>query len=501
MSFAQYLMWIMESTGGAGSVYHMPLLVTFDGELDERALLDACAVVVRRHSVLSTAVEERDGVLVEVAAANLPTAVAAAPADLDAFVREEVLRPFDLFRGPLIRFTLVKLSPKRHVLVVVAHHLVFDGESKDVFLRDLAAFYNGTPLPRLPSTYADHAAAERVRVAGLLSEAKAFWEPRWSEPGAVHLPGYTGSSRAVAPGESLPFAIDAARLDGAGRIGVTRFELFLAALHAVLYRYGNDRVVTAVDVSTRTPETRDQLGLFVNEFPVASAPGGITSFRDLALRLRAELRATYLFREVPVARAVPRFRPRAAVAPVSVSYRRRKALPEFSGLDVSVDYTVFNHSVRSTLHLLVVEGPDGLNAHVQYRAGTLTPEAAAQIAAGLRSVLETAADEPDAALTALPVEGAGVPAAVQPVAPAAGAVTAEGTALADDIRAIWQEVLGMKGIEDDDDLFDLGGHSLTMTQIIARMRKRLRIEVSLDAFFDNPTISGVVAEIERAGRG
>jgi acyl carrier protein len=67
-----------------------------------------------------------------------------------------------------------------------------------------------------------------------------------------------------------------------------------------------------------------------------------------------------------------------------------------------------------------------------------------------------------------------------------------------EIRAIWQEVLGIDEIGDDEDLFDLGGHSLTITQIIARMRKRLGVEVSLDVFFDTPTIAGVLQSIEGA---
>ena len=66
------------------------------------------------------------------------------------------------------------------------------------------------------------------------------------------------------------------------------------------------------------------------------------------------------------------------------------------------------------------------------------------------------------------------------------------TTLTDQVREIWEEVLGISPIEDHDDIFDLGGHSLTITQIIARMRKRLDVEVSLDDFFDNPTIAGVV---------
>src|SRR6202041_942419 len=153
------------------------------------------------------------------------------------------------------------------------------------------------------------AEAERWRVERALPEARAFWQPRWSEPGPVivHDP-VLGSRRAGA---------------GAGAAcGVT-----LAAVHALLFSYGNSRVVTAIDLSTRTPETADLIGPFVNELPLASQPSGDLAFRQFGLGLRAELREMYRFREVPLARAVARVRPYAALAPISVSYRKRADRP------------------------------------------------------------------------------------------------------------------------------------------------------------------------------
>ncbi|WP_239114914.1 condensation domain-containing protein, partial [Planotetraspora kaengkrachanensis] len=185
-SFAQVGMWLTERMGRAGSAYHMPLLITLDGPLDACALIQACEALVRRHPVLATAIEERDGIPVEVPAER-PQVVVTAAEDLAPLVRAQTLRPFDVEKGPLARFTLVRLSSTRHVLVVVAHHLVFDGESKDVLVRDLAAFYDGRPLTRLTMSYADHAAAERERVQALLGEAGDYWRGRWREPGEVVL--------------------------------------------------------------------------------------------------------------------------------------------------------------------------------------------------------------------------------------------------------------------------------------------------------------------------
>ncbi|MDP9861263.1 MULTISPECIES: phosphopantetheine-binding protein [Streptosporangium] len=69
------------------------------------------------------------------------------------------------------------------------------------------------------------------------------------------------------------------------------------------------------------------------------------------------------------------------------------------------------------------------------------------------------------------------------------------------VREIWQEILRLDDIGLEEDLYDLGGHSLTITQIIARTRRRLGVEVSLDVFFDNPTIAGLAEEVTRLRGG
>ncbi|MEU8378137.1 condensation domain-containing protein [Streptosporangium sp. NPDC048865] len=540
VTFTQQGMWVTEQTVGGGAAYHMPILVHLSGDLDTGALLAACAAVVARHPMLGSVVAEVDNELRLVPGAEVPvreTAVPSGPPDspgssdgesagngeggerygraVRAAVREEILRAFDLEKGPLARFTLFGIGPGRHLLLFVAHHLVFDGQSKDILVRDLAAFYNGEPPPPLPGI--DHGRAERDRVAALLPGAREFWKPRWRDPGQTVVLGRALESRRAAEGRVLRFTVDPSitprpsptpssasaappglssasasssasappglfsasaappgAAPGAPAPGPTRFEVLLAALHTLLLGYGNTAVTTAVDLSTRPPEAAGHVGLFVNELPVASSPSPEATFREFAGTLRAELREIYRFRQVPLSRAMPRLRPHAALVPVSVSYRtRRDADPVFAGLDASVEWTVFNHAVRGALHLQCVDGPGGLEISLRHDPETV-PDAA-RVAEDLRLLLERATHDPDLSLHEL-------------LENEMGSVTT----LTDQVREIWEEVLGISPIADDDDIFDLGGHSLTITQIIARMRKRLDIEVSLDAFFDNPTIAGIV---------
>lgn len=420
VTFTQQGMWVTEQAVKVGTAYHMPLLVHLRGALDTGALLAACAAVVDRHPMLRGVVAEVDDELRLVPGAEIPVrratgspggstggSPAGSPigsptgssdgfpagspdgegaAGVDAAVREEILREFDLEHGPLARFTLFETGPGRHLLVFVAHHLIFDGQSKDILVRDLAAFYNGerpSPLPEI-----DHGRSERDRVAVMLPAAKEFWAPRWRDPGETVLLGRALRSRRAGEGRVLRLTADPSVP------GLTRFEVLLAALHVLLSGYGNAEVTTAVDLSTRPAEAADHIGLFVNELPVSSTPSPEGTFREFATGLRAELRQIYRFRQVPLTRAMPRIRPHAALVPVSVSYRtRHEADPVFTGLDASVEWTVFNHAVRGALHLQCVDGPGGLTVSLRHDPEAV-PEAP-RVANDLRLLLERATHDPD----------------------------------------------------------------------------------------------------------
>ncbi len=508
-SLAQHGMWITERMGAGGRVYHMPLAVWFDGPLDTDRLLSACGAVVEAHPALAVALVERDGALGRVPAAVVPPIrfQDASGSDPAGLIDRETGLGLDLRTGPLARFTLLRLAPERHVLVFVAHHAVFDGMSKDILVRDLAAAYAGRPLAPLPITYGDAVAEENARVAERLDAAAGFWRSRWRDRQDLLLPGLTTPSTRAAAGEAVDFAIGPDLAATAERIGVTRFELVLAALHTLLHAYGNDGAAVAVDVSTRTERTRDHIGLFVNELPLTVTPEGAFAgtFAGLARAVRDELRAVYRYRQVPLARAVGGVSPRTALTPVSVSYRRRVGdVPDFPGLGVSVDWMMFNQAVRGTLHLQMVDGPDGVAARFQFNPAILGRAHCEAVTGHLLTLLDAVAAHTDAEISDLPLPAPVGVSAASP-APQASPVQAAGTEAAgteavpyvEEVGEIWCEVLGRTGIGPDEDLFDLGGHSLSITQIIAKVRERLDVELPFDVFFDAPTIAGVAEEIAR----
>ncbi|HCT79488.1 MAG TPA: non-ribosomal peptide synthetase [Micromonosporaceae bacterium] len=348
-------MWLTERLGIAGSAYRMPLPIHFEGPLDRAAMERACEAVVARHPVLASSFAEVDGSL---------------------YLQRSEERPH-------FRYTLTELGRDRHLLVFEAHHLVFDGGSKDILLRDLAAAYTGRPLEPLPLT--QHETRDVLR-------AREYWAARWVEPEEPVLPGLSGYERTAQPGECFDFT-----LEGVDVAGFTRFEVLFAALQGLLLRYGNVNPTIAVDLGTRTHETQDAIGLYVNELPVRAEAA-----RDLITHARQQLREMYEFRAVPLSQAVS-ISPRLAIAPVSISYRRRAADVKFASLRTKIEWMAFHGTARNALHVQMVDGGGAVQVRLHYSPRLLHRSYVERIAADYTSVVRALVQTPQADCRELPL--------------------------------------------------------------------------------------------------
>lgn len=408
LSPAQHGMWVTEHMLRAGSAHHLAVTVRLTGPLDVAALTAACERFTARHPLLGARLDPREPALAHPGRAVTPDVRPCPPDGLDAALHEETVRPFDLTAGPLVRFTLLTVGPEHHVLHTVAHHLVFDGNSKDVLVAELAAAYRSEGIPG-PVGPPEGSVAGPDEVA--VTAAADFWSPRWHEPAAPVLPGLPASVRditAPAPGAAVPFALEArqhARLRAvAESLGVTRFELLLALWHTLLLRYGDPSPVTALELSTRSPQDSGRTGLYVNELPVFTRPRAHLPFVEFVREVRAELRALYAHRTVPLGRAVRGLTPRTALTPLSIGYRRRtgEAEPDFGeALTAEVEWTGFTHTVRNLVHLQLVDGEHRLDGSLQYRADAFAPGAPARIVAHFGALVEAALTAPETALADL----------------------------------------------------------------------------------------------------
>ncbi|MBB5872576.1 amino acid adenylation domain-containing protein [Allocatelliglobosispora scoriae] len=412
-SIAQHGMWLTERLGLAGTSYHMPLPVLLDGPLDRDRLVDACEAVIARHEVLGSACRELDGTLHLVPAPHRPAVELAQVDDVEAFLHAESVRPFDLAEGPLIRCTLAALAPDRHLLLLVAHHLVFDGESKEVLLGQIAVAYGGAEAS-VEDGFAAAITAQTAAIAELLPAAREHWSG-WRAPAEPSLPGVRPSA-GVTPGGIVDL-----RLPGLGpaaaTLGVTTFELLLTGVLTLLHRYAQaaapaesprtEPPTVAIELGTRPRDARDLIGLFVNELPVTAALTGDRTGAEALDIVRDRLRETYQVRPVPLSHAVTGLTPRAALAPVSLSYRRRRGGdPEFTGLTARPDWSAFHHAARNTLHLHAVDEGDGdLLLRAQFSPDVLDVSDVERIGEHLRALLDALAASPEAPIGELTFVG------------------------------------------------------------------------------------------------
>ncbi|MFD9243691.1 amino acid adenylation domain-containing protein [Streptomyces sp. NPDC059556] len=436
---AQQGVWLTDRLGLAREAFHMPVRISFD-QVDTAALVRAVTAVTRRHPALAARLVERDGQVWQEPAEDRPALeLREAPrdqVDVEKLLEEEAARPFALETGPLSRFTLYHRADGSAELLVTAHHAVFDGNSKDVLTRDLAAAYGSAALSAPGAPAGPAALTTPSADPDTVRRAAEWYGPRWAgatEPvlpgtprgpvttGAAGSAGLTGSAGSASSagsagsGETVEWRLDGPGADelaaAAALAGTTVFEFLLAVLHGLLRRYGGEAVPVSVPLSTRTPELRDEIGMFVNELPVhPPAADASQTFADFAAAVRAELRAGYAYRSVPFGAAVTGLGPRVGLAPVSLGYRRRGPDPEFGDTRARVSWAVHNRTARNTLHLQVVEAPErpgprggGLDFSLQYDPAVLAPDAARRIADHYRTLLAGAVGSPGSLLLDLPL--------------------------------------------------------------------------------------------------
>ncbi|HEX7240099.1 MAG TPA: amino acid adenylation domain-containing protein, partial [Longimicrobiaceae bacterium] len=194
-SFAQQRLWLVDRLEPGSAAYNMPYALRLRGPLDPTALRASLDALVRRHEALRTTLVERGGGPVQVVHPPAPVPLPAVELggllagarerEAERLAEEDAMRPFDLARGPLLRGTLLRLDVEDHVLCFNLHHVVSDGWSMQVLVREVstlyAAFARGepSPLPELPVQYADYAVWQRRWLSGATLEAHlAFWRGR-----------------------------------------------------------------------------------------------------------------------------------------------------------------------------------------------------------------------------------------------------------------------------------------------------------------------------------
>lgn len=316
LSFAQERMWFLYRLDAADPSYHLTMALRCTGPLDRDGLLWALHEVVRRHEVLRTIFGEQDGLpyqkINEAFVLDLEL-VHLRQAELPDFLASEARKPFDLERSPGIRAALIHFSDRNHVLQITLHHIISDGWSLGIMVRDTASFYEEftrgalSALPPLKIQYRHFALEERT--AERQSEMEIhlqYWRKQLADMPAGYLPSDRfPPAIPTHAGSKLRIQLRAELLSKMQEIGrqegLTLFMVLLAGLLLVLQRWmaQDDLAIGTAAANRERAELEQLVGFFINTLALRVDISGNPNVRELLHRVRLVCLGAYAHQDVP----------------------------------------------------------------------------------------------------------------------------------------------------------------------------------------------------------
>lgn len=427
LTFGQEALWFLDQLVPDNPFYNVPSAYHLTGPLNVGMLTTALTEIVGRHESLRTTFGSARGRPFQrvhpAAAVTLEVedlrSLQSRAADEEGRrrAREEASQPFDLAAGPLFRARLLRLTADDDVLLLTTHHIVFDGWSAGVLLRELSALYGGSALAPLPVQYPDFAVWQRRWLAGdVLARLLDHWEVRLrGAPVAPEVP--TDHPRPPVPsyrGRVERFRIGAptvAQLRDLGRgHGATLYMTLLAAFDVVLAVLArrDDIVVGGTTAGRVRAELEDLVGFFVNPLVLRTDLSGDPPFVDVLARVRATVLDAFDHQDAPFEKLVERLRPprdlsRHPLFQVAFELQEDQPGPAALGGTIAVadlggpTGAAYGGEVTARLDLelfVSAQADGGLDANLAYAVDLYEPATMARLVDGYRRVLDAVVADP-----------------------------------------------------------------------------------------------------------
>ena len=424
-SFAQQRLWFLEQYERGTSRYNMAVACRVKGVLDEEALERAFNDIVQRHEVLRTVFVagpegpvQRIAERLEIALVRVD-AIGQAEASWQQQIRLEAQAPFDLAHGPLLRARLLRLASDEHLVLLTLHHIVSDGWSMGVLLRELGACYRArargqTPqLPELPIQYADYAVWQREWLKGdVLQRQLDHWrQTLQGAPAILELPtDHPRPAQPRRPGAVVQFQIDAALGQRLQRLSQSHqaslFMTLAAALNIVLHRYSQqDDLCIGYPVANRQrAEVEGLIGFFVNTLVLRTRIRPHDDFHALLRQVREAVLDADAHQDLPFEKLVEELKPQRSLnqtplfqvmlAFYNADHGAELDLP---GLSTEVLDPV-ERTAKFDLSLEISLRQGCLHGSLEYDGDLYERQTIERLAAQYRRVLELVVERPDTAI-------------------------------------------------------------------------------------------------------
>jgi amino acid adenylation domain-containing protein len=425
LSFGQQRLWFLDQLEPASIAYNVPQALRIAGPLDARAVEVSIREVIRRHENLRTTFASVGGRPSQIIAPAIESTLPVVDlqhlpdsqreAEARRLANEEAGRSFDLAFGPLLRMNLIRLQDEDHILLLTMHHIISDGWSMSVLVKELMALYEAalagspSPLSELPIQYADYSYWQRNWLKGeVLEKHLSYWtEQLKGSPPELDLPvdfarptvqTFRGSYRSRSLDPSLCEEIKAlSRSQGA-----SVFMTLLAAFNALLYKHtGQEDIVVGCPIANRKRAELEQLiGFFTNTLALRTDLSGDPTFIELLGRVREMALGAFAHQDLPFEKLVEELQPERNLGrqPLFQVMFVFQNLPTVSPDIPRIKLTPFNADILTAkfdLNFLVMETEQSLAVALEYSTDLFHPSTIERMLAHFESLLKCIAAQPE----------------------------------------------------------------------------------------------------------
>jgi amino acid adenylation domain-containing protein len=431
LSFAQQRLWFINQLNPNSPTYNIPIVISFKGCLNLAVLKDSFNEIIRRHEVLRTNFTVVDGQPVQVI--NQALTLSLTVEDLRSFsdsertqeaqrlARELAQQPFDLSEQSLLRAKLLQLNDKDYQLIVTLHHIIADGWSVSIFIKELAALYEAfstgklSQLPELPIQYTDFVNWQKKwldceRIQFLLD----YWKQKLKgELPVLNLPTdrprspvqtFKGSQAKLVLSQTLTKGLK----NLSRQQGVTLFMTLLTAFKTLLYRYtGQTDILVGSPIANRNRvEIEPLIGFFVNILVLRTDFSSELSFKELLARVKSTALESYVYQDLPFEKLVEELQPNR-----DLSYNplfqvmfvlQNVSISNSSQSDVSISYEeTYNGTSKFDLTLFMEDFEQGLVATCEYNTDLFNTDTITRMLGHFQTLLESIVSNPEQCISDL----------------------------------------------------------------------------------------------------
>lgn len=433
LAFAQQRFWLLDQLYPNSPAYNMPQAVRLPGPLDAQALERSLREVAQRHEILRTTFASVDGNLKQIIASrasiSLPIIDISQLSESDReakasqLMTEESQKPFDLSNGPLLRAVLVRLDQDDHLLLLTMHHIISDGWSLAILIREVATLYsafisgNTSPLGEPLYQYGDFARWQREWLQGeALQQQLNYWRNQLQNAQLVlDLPtdrprptvqSFEGARATL----TLPKSLTEQVKSLSRREGVSLFMFLLAAFQTLLHRYTNqtDILIGSPIAGRNRSEFENLIGSFVNTLIFRADFSERVSFRQMLGQVRATALGAYAHQELPFEKLVEELQPNRDLSrsPLfqAMFIFQNTPLEEvnLTGL-APKEVLIENRWSTFDLNLSMIEKAQGLLASLDYNTDIFDAATMARLLGHFQTLLEAVVADPLRKVSDLPI--------------------------------------------------------------------------------------------------